>query len=282
MSISEESSQLIFISSQNRSQGTIQSFTVDLIDGLISCPPKCLMKMVVLDVCINKSWYTINSSNNEFYITVNNIETTLITITPGNYNVYSLLQYLQATLTGWTITYSTIKNTYNFIPPNSTYGLLFFNRFCEALGFNIFDLPNGASFTSTRPVKIYKENAVYINSDLPKSSCSVDNLGSNINFNNSTIICKIPLCTSPDNNVIYEAKDIETYSYILSVLDLTELSFWLTDDTNQPIYPLYDWSITLKLVYLQQDEDKLLSTLTQIKDYVNYFFLRSENKNIPL
>lgn len=279
-------SQLLNINSKHRITGDPWDFTVTINDCLLNADKNESIKIIVLDACVNRSWYTIDTSNNSFILTyvdsagVTQIST--ITVNPGYYDVFQLKHQLDLLLVGWTIGYFTPTNTYQFTPPNTglTYAFTFQNYFCEVLGFPLSATPQGSfstPFTSSQPVRVNLENSLCIHCDVAKTMYScIDNFSTSV-FLESDIILKIPIQSGPFDNIVYQSQGNDNFSYVLSVKNIHTMRFWLTSENNRILQIPYDWTICFKLEYSTQtassDDSSVPAMVKSIRDYVKLIVL---------
>ena len=131
--------QLIFINSANRLSGSCYDFLININDGLIKAEENQTINLVVLDVVLNRSWYTVQNSDNTFNI-FNGTSTTTYTIPIGYYSVTTLKSTLSTILPGgWIVSYYSTTNKFILTPPSDskTYTISFINSACYLLGFNL-------------------------------------------------------------------------------------------------------------------------------------------------
>lgn len=285
----EDRTKLVVINSVNRSLGTPSDFTVAFRDGCILAAAGETVGMEVVDACINRSWYTVSSSNNTFSLLLSGVGTTLITIPVGFYDVYSLRSTLQTLLgANWSVTYSAITNCYTYTYTQSTnynvYALIFSgNRCSELMGFGVFTgtagiLSYGLPLVSLIPIKINKENSVLVHCDVSKTPCAtLDNCSTTV-FAESDIILKICNSCAPFDNMVYQCAG-ESFRHDLAVQSLASMRFYVTDENNTPLPLNFDWTLTLKFIFSKGDEDRLLGLTSEIKDYLNLIVLNNHMKN---
>lgn len=290
--MSEQRSQIILINSTNRVTGTPYDFNLVFGDGLIHAAPGNTLRMVVIDACLNRSWYTINAGDNTFtLVAIVGTTSTYITITipVGYYDVYSMRSTLLALLNAasqtsyWSITYSAITSTYvyGYTQGPATTGFYFrfgSNRCSEFMGFGPFVGTTGyISFTSTltgvAPIKMNLENSVLVHCDVAKRPCSsLDNTNTTV-FVESDVILKMCNSCAPFDNMIYQSQGNDNFNYDLAVTDITALHIYVTDENNRSLQLNFDWTITLKLIEVAGDDERMLGIVREIKDYLNLIVL---------
>lgn len=156
------------------------------------------------------SFYNIDSTNNslfyqEIVVDGNGAQTGVINtslyITSGNYNAIQLASYLSSNLPRTTVTYSTITGKYTFI--NSTYNFIIKSQYSKCLdliGCSNNDLYNTSALkqlVSYTPANLSPRQCICINSNLQTGNIN-NQLGSN-----RSIICSIPITTSPFSLITY-------------------------------------------------------------------------------
>ena len=107
----------VFINSANRSSGTINNFTINFADGSIKADRGTVIKVNVMDLCLNRSWWSTQQPVT-FTIYKNGLIYQYGYVAQGNYDVYTFLAAIQPSLPGWTVTYMPLTNTYQFVTPN--------------------------------------------------------------------------------------------------------------------------------------------------------------------
>lgn len=163
--------------------------------------------LVTIDkLVIPQSFYNIVSKT----ITVNS---TLINLTDGQYNISDLCSHLQSIIrtatadASFTVTYNsntlyvTIARTTNF-----TIDFTVATSIASFIGFNATSLSGANTYTSTNAYNPYKMGTIGFCTDLFQEYNPVDNTN---NYN--CLICWIPQTTVPDSYIIY------TPSYIIDL-----------------------------------------------------------------
>lgn len=272
-------SQLIFINSKNRVRGDKNDFYININDGLVKTETKDdILQFSIVDAVISRSWYSIQSNNNTFQVlNITDNITTTYDIPEGYYNVTTLLSVIKGLLPLWVITYDKQTNKYVYQPPNNSkqYKFIFLEVATSYLfGFDTTEQPlasYASPLTSTNPVKVNAETSVIIHSDIPKikNSC-IDNISST-KFFNSDIVCVIPINASPFDNIVYSNQN-DNYTFTLSSKSLNMVRFYLTDEFNRSIQVPFDWTMTIKIEYIKED-NYIKETVGRIADYIKYALL---------
>ena len=102
-----------FISSKNRqSSEPIYNFSVDYLDGVLSCKENEHIELNVLSFDMPNNMYNINSTNDHFQITLDNANVKDIHLKHGNYSIRTLLKEFQDIFSENVIPESSILHTF--------------------------------------------------------------------------------------------------------------------------------------------------------------------------
>ena len=274
-------SQIIHINSVNRVSGTPGDFRVQMDHALHRLENfKGTIRVEPVQCVVNRSWYTIDDSNNTFAVfdgeTLYEYE-----VPVGFYNVKSFIQTLGDLLKGWLLGWEQLTNTYSFRPPNNglTYNLIMSSYVCVLMGLDFgkeYEVSYDAPLRSLRPVKMTHESVLLVHSELPRSKMSaVDNLNTP-QMRESTILLKIPILEAPFDNLCWRSNSRDIISFDLTQSYLSQMHIWLTDEFGRAIRPAYDWTISLRVDYIENTVDQQRETvdlLRSIKDYVRFAIL---------
>lgn len=209
----------------------------DYIDGFTSncifnLPPirlikskKSNIKLSVQSCVIPYSFYNVDGFNDTLVYNVNGGSSIVITIPQGNYNVSSLRTYLLSVMTGFTITYTSMNNTFTFTHPTYDFSFKASSTCMEILGFeeNVVHDSISKTMTSTCSINLFTIRNIYIQSN--------NLITYNINHttpNNASILCSIPI-SSGQNSVINYYNSNNVKSTIDSVTNFITLHLCLTD-----------------------------------------------------
>lgn len=223
-------------------------FTSNCVFNLpvIVLPRQSKIELSLQSASIPYSFYNVDYFNNKFVYSVNGGTDVIIEIPQGNYSVSSLRNYLSTVMTNFTITYSSLNNTFTFT--HTTYNFQFksSSTCMEILGFDENDNYTSLSntLTSINSINLFTIRNIYITSN---------NLSLN-NINNSTpnlcnILASIPL-TSGANSVITYFNINNVKTRVNDIKNFTLLQLALTDQDGD-ILDLNGchWSITLQIDY---------------------------------
>ena len=169
------------------------------------------------------SFYNINSSNNYLKCGFNNDQVLrTLTIEPGNYTSYTLLDYLNEHLYNISVQYNSISNKYIFTGVSDFtfyYQSFIFSPCFTALGFTMVDqLSHQKVLTSNICSNLSTIRCICVASNL-----STDNFSKN-SINNKQILCSIPVNVSPYSIIIYQnltGFKTNLFSSSLSYVNLT-------------------------------------------------------------
>jgi hypothetical protein len=179
----------------------------------------------VQSASIPYSFYNVDGFNDTLIYSVNGGSNVIIQIPQGNYNTTTLRTYLLSMMTGFTITYSSLDNTFTFTHSNYDFIFKSISTCMEILGFqeNISHSSSSKILKSKTCINLFTIRNIYIQSD--------NLLLSNINNatpNNSNILCSIPL-TSGQFSVITYSNINNVKSQISDIKNFTSLNISLTD-----------------------------------------------------
>jgi len=274
-------SELLYISSKNRFSGTPSDFIVRIPNNMMNVTDrKGYMKIIVMDAIINRSWYSVQDSNNTFTVFDGEVSITY-DIPEGFSTVKTLRSRLESLLSGWSVVWDKRTNKFTIKPPpGKTYTLSFDDFSCELFGFRCSSQPSGDYYNpivSEVPVRINRESAVLIHTDLPRIENEVVDNVFQSDFLESDILIKIPISVPPFDNIVYSAQNNDLYSFVTSSTNLNSIRFYLTDENNRKLELPYDWSLTIKVEYIYEDvadnDSSMESNIAKIRDYIKYLIL---------
>jgi hypothetical protein len=206
---------------------------------------KYYLKLNVEEINIKYSWYNVINDNSKFSV-YDGTEETYKFFDSGNYNIDKVLFILNIALTNiYTITYDSIKNNFVFTALDPLYSFT-----SITIGW-LLGLDNNTqyvgSFTSKYPVTMQYSDVLYLNSDIPRISDSLDNVNQN-QFTQSTIICTIPILINPMDNIHYKPNLNTGDGIYLALRNFDSFNFWITSSKGNSFPVLnHDFTFTLKL-----------------------------------
>jgi len=266
----------LFISSKNRVSGTPSSYSVVIPPSLCDSANDETIRITLQDLVLRNNFTAVQPYNCSFVAT-NGLVTSTVSLPLGSYNVYQLAETLEQLLPGWKVSFDPVTNLYTF--DTGPGGSLIFddpslqNSACSFLGFRQSDRPVGGVFTSTLPVDVGGEEAIYLHTDLPSvQAVNIDDFGS-LGVTNSTCFAKIPVLNAFGGNIVYQDAG-DTYSALLSVSSLNQVRFWLTNEDGRLMAIPNDWTLTLKVTYLKPAQS-YLPLLREIADSAHLILMRS-------
>ena len=269
---------IIHVSSQNRSNGTINDFENTFKHcHLVQENYKGRIIIEPIQAVVPRSWYTVDENNDTFELSNDNgITWQTLSITHANYNIKTFLVFLKSFLVDWTLGWSQEKNKYYFFPPDDgkQYRFRFRNYSAFLFGCLVGDEVSGRPFVSTMTVNMERSKVILIHSNLPCVKGSrVDNLSST-QMEESNIFLKIPISSPPWSNLIWRSKSRDVVSFQLSSNSISSVRFWLTDEYNIPIILTTDWTLSFRVTYIDENNDQLINMLTNIESYLKYMTLQ--------
>ena len=279
--------QIININSYYRSSGNINNFTVNLNNLVLKLEEgnNGYIKIEPVQVCIPRSYYSVNENNNMFQVDDGTI-TIDIVFPVGNYNVKTFLSALQTFFPDWLIAWHESLNKYYFKPPNDgkTY-TFYFPTFCsELMGFHkgsTIVITHDNPVFSVKPVRMHVESVLLVHASFPKiKHAVVDNL-LNSELRESDIIAKVPINCPPYDNLIWRANARDVLSFQLSAHYITDLRLTITDEYNNLVPLMHDWTCTFRIeYYLNEDPlNTMNSYMSQLVDFARLFLFTEETKN---
>jgi len=150
----------------------------------------------VVSVTIPYSFYNINSYNNYFSYNLDN-EINNVVISVGNYNINQLVSELKNQMKHIVITYNSITNKLTFSHNNSDF-ILYYSKLLGILGFNNINLTSvNRQITSHNCINLNYIRCINIDSNI----CTY-NINRSLQ-NNSSILCSIPVNTTPYSLIQY-------------------------------------------------------------------------------
>jgi hypothetical protein len=279
--MSAPKTELLYVNSRNRISGTPWDFVVKLPNHMLCMVGRPgRIRVSVIDAIINRCWYSVQDNNNTFSIS-DGTHTTTYDIPVGYHTSKTIRSVLTALLPTWTVSWDKYTDLCVFTPPDDgkTYTMTFLDAVCELFGFNLIsDAPSGthaAPIVSAHPIKVNRENAVLIHTDIPRiENAVVDNI-LQPTFCESDILIKIPIDVAPFANLIYTANSNELFSFFTSASNLNDMRIYLTDEYGRSLQVAYDWTLTLKADYLYDEPPgrSIQDNLSRITDYLKLMIL---------
>ena len=183
------------------------------------------MYVSVQSATIPYSFYNVDYFNDLLVYNINGGSNINITIPQGNYNTTTLRTYVLSVMTGFTITYSSLSNTFTFTHPTYDFSFKKESTCMEILGFNenVAYSSVSKSMASINCINLFTIRNIYIQSN----NLMLNNLN-NATPNNCTILASIPLTTGQFSVVNYNNIN-NIRSRIDNIRNFTQLNINLTD-----------------------------------------------------
>lgn len=193
------------------------------------------------------TFYNCDDINNLLVYNVNGGANTNLVIPQGNYNVNTMLTYLQSVMSGFTITFDGQTNKYTFTHATNIFSFKSTSTCFEMLGLKEGTTYNstGLSLTSDLCINFFTIQTVMIEI----SNLITNNKTSNVNENNPSILVSIPITTS-QNSVLSYTNIYNLYERINSVKNFASLQVRLLDqDLDLLDLNGGNWTATLQINY---------------------------------
>ena len=283
----------LFLSSANRSEGTPQNFSVSLVKPIVLTNPNNWLTVRIGSAEIPYVFKLITSENNTITYRINRITpyNGSFTVTPGNYNILSLLSEIKSklsvsiqSLTGYdtsslfnfTYNRSTGKATFSLVGSDSTATTITIltasNVFYRCIGFR-----NGFSFgytnpstrtdtTSTQNVNVSQNTALYIRSETLTQTINQENIIGKPEY--SDILAKVQINVQPQAIIQWtNSTDLEI-DITNKILD--RINIYLGDSQTYEIdMDNLDWTLRLTVnewSYKADSHSKDLASNLQNRD----------------
>ena len=270
--------QLLFISSDERDSGSVSDFNLSLPSHLLTCLPHQSLRMVLNDVVLPYTFYNVQETNQNFQIVVNGV-THDVSLDVGSYHAIQLRNLLNSKLSAHNVTVvfteTSSKFTFTMANPSGSNALVFGDSSAyKLLGFekNSTNAFIGDTLTSSKAVSMLFADAVYLHCDLLNTNVD-KRAGSKTVFHLSTAFAKIPINTSPFNNIIFQNVNDD---YMLNIADkrVTELHIWVTTAEHGVITLNDDFSFTLKVEVYEDDERTLVHQNSSLGELLRLMLLQ--------
>jgi len=287
--------QLLFVSSGERSSGTISNFQITLPSHLLTCQPHQQLRVILDDIVLPYTWYNVQEGNRHFQVVENGGTPFTVSLTLGSYHAQQMRAHLEERLTyystqhGQSYTYTvsfdevsakfTFKiasptgvNKFSFTASNESitaYKLLGFGKGSE----NTF---SGETLSSSGSVSMMLTDALLFHCDLLNNNVD-KSTGLKTTFHTSDVFGKMPIDTSPFNNLIFQNQNDD---YMITVPDkrITEMRFWLTTIEHTHITLNDDFSFSLEIEVLEDEEKTLISQNKGIGELLRLLVLQQHQQ----
>ena len=292
--------QLMFISSEERDSGIPSDFKIVVPSHLLTCTPYQHLRVILNDVVLPYTWYNVQETNRHVEVIENGGTPFLVSLTIGSYNAIQLGSHLAQRLNhesansghGQSYTYSV---TFDDISAKFTFTIT------AAVGTNVFKFKSetsnllssahkllgfakdsvntfsgSGSLSSTGAISMILTDALLFHCDLLNNNVD-KSAGDRSIYHVSSVFAKVMVNTSPFNNIIFENVNDD---YLINIPErrVTELRFWFTTTEHNTITLNDDFSFTLKLEVLEDDEKVLISQNTGIGELLKLLILQQHTQ----
>ena len=289
---------MVFINSNERDSGTVSDFTITVPPHLLTRNNNQLMRMILNDLVLPYTWYNVQSSNQKFTVRENSSSDPYeCVLTPGSYHVLQLRDHLKDRLDyysnasgfdyTYTVTYDEVAATFTFqatkqgftpvvsfeFDSTSSYRLLGFQP--DSVN-NFTTVDNKQVLTSTKAVNMMFTDALYLHCDLPTTNVNKGS-GDKSTYSISHAFAKIPINTTPFSNIIYSNVNDDFVTNIPERF-LNRIRFKFHTLEHNDIELNDDFSFTLKLEIIEDDERQLVNQNTAIGELLRTLLLQQHVK----
>jgi len=290
--------QLLFISSDERDSGSVSDFTLSMPPHLLTCRSDQKMRMVLNDVVMPYTWYNVQGTNRHFEVVENGGAPFQVSLDVGSYHALQLRDHLASKLNsassdhgaGYTyaIAFHEVSSKFTFTigyPLALPGGVNSFSFASDtndlgASAYKLLGFSKGSinTFTQsvlqgTNAISMMFTDALYLHCDLLNTNVD-KRAGTGSVFHLSTAFAKLPINTSPFNNIIFHNVNDD---YMLNILDrrVTELHFWVTTAEHGVITLNDDFSFTLKVEVYEDDEKRMVEQNSGIGELMRLLLLQN-------
>ena len=259
---------------------------------LVACQPNQRLRMVLNDLVLPYTWFNVQDTNNTFEVMENGPNSGFtVTLTNGSYNALQLRDHLKTVLTlrsmsagggyQYDVAFNEIDSKFTFTITTTYSGtntITCSNNSNKLLGFkkgatNTF---SAGSLRSTHSISTIYTDALLLHSDLLNTN--VDKAaGTGDSFHLSNVFAKIPISTSPFNNIIFKNQNDD---YLINIPDqrVSQLRFWFTTIDHEAITLNDDFSFTLKIEVMEDDEKTMVEQNSGIGELLRLLVLQQHHQ----
>lgn len=261
---------IVYINSKHRINGDPNEFQISFNDLQVSVEKNLNIYMSVIDVVLTNSFYNIRNSNNKFFI-----DSSLITITPGNYNINQLVSAINtathSTHSHLTFSYNTITSKLQISHNSQQTNVISFivqDSINEILGFEqqSYSLSGNEILYSTNICNIGTPQCLYLLSNITSENLQSD---SHYHLSKSNILCKIPILAPNFSNCYYHSSGNDNYrQQIDTTIDV--ITFSILDQNLKKVDLNQNFVFTLLFQFEKQydeiaiDSNKALNEIMKI------------------
>lgn len=212
----------------------------------IIIPTESKIELSVQNASVPYSFYNVDGFNDTLVYNVNGGSNIVITIPQGNYNVSSLRTYLLSVMAGFTITYTSMNNTFTFTHPTYDFSFKASSTCMEILGFeeNVVHNSISKTMTSTCSINLFTIRNIYI-----QSNNVITNNINNATMNNASILCSIPVSSGQNSIINYNnSNNVKTIVKNSDIINFSTLHMKLSDQDGDTLdLNGCHWSATLQI-----------------------------------
>lgn len=266
--------QLLLLSSVNRTSGSIQDAEYKIPSGFFEAKQGEVFRITFIQFLSLNDIYPVRSGRNTFYLNGDPI-----VIPDGFYSTLTLRNVLTGLMTGYTVEYKQNINGYRF--SRATPFTLSVGNAQDLLGFPAgFTSGSTTQLTSTRPVKMAAEEALFIHTDLPRMNEFYGNMTSQ-HFQRETVFATVPIQVQPFNLILY--RDLNSlYQFTLADPTIMDFSIWITDEFGNEVSMNSEYQIILSVETLRpvgEDQTKLMKKLVEYQHLQTLNMALKKNAN---
>jgi len=210
------------------------------LNNRLEIPSQHTIYVSVVSANIPYSFYSINSNNNLFSYTINNVVYSL-NITAGNYNALSLVSFLNSNLKiGFSCSYNTITNKITFTHINSEFTINTNSTCLAILGVTKTFTSSSKTLTGDTCMNLQTVQTIYMLTNLNVGNMCL------CNINRSNVLVSIPVIGQPNSNIVYFNQNNfrnNMYSNIINFINIK-----LVDQVHNALdMNGLHWTVTLQL-----------------------------------
>lgn len=227
----------------------------------LAYPLQNVKQFKVLEVSIPASYYSIQSWNNTFRVTIGATSYT-VTIPAGNYDNTTIAAALYTALTsavanGWVVTFSNVTNKLTFTG-TSAFSFTFLSATGDSdaaliIGFtpNTTVASVAGSITAPNVVNLSGPNWIYIYSTKLGSFISTYTaVGPLFDGNQNIVIAKVPVSVNTSGTLVWQDPAPDHWFNVENLYNLNELDVYLMSPEKQLLQLNgLPWSIKIGIVY---------------------------------
>ena len=261
----------IHINTRQRISGDPDSFVIQLETPIIASSSRTHFEIFITSIEYPFNFYQVNSNNNTFVSRLFTFgvltSTVTITITPGNYNIITLLEKVKdSILTAFGLPFGDIQTSYskttgratfNTSDPNywfecqfggTTIGLML--GFTSTITIKVNDPQTGTQHVNVNPTTFFTIRSPELVSANQDMESITERSG------NSDILAKVPI-RSPPGTYIYYEQPFEDRVYSRASI-LSNISFYVTGNRTRDLIGNggLDWSFTLCIMEVMNPEQE--------------------------